>query len=484
MLKYFNLLLGPALFSIFFFIVGPLEGMTSESHGIFCSVLWIASWWITEAIPIPVTSLLPLVLFPVTGGYDLGLTASAYGNDIIYFYLAGFFIAIAMEKWNLHQRIALTIISIVGTNKKNMILGFMLATAFLSAFLSNTSTSIMMLPIGIAIISQVSKSKKYNHSNFGKVLMLGIAYSASIGGFSTLYGTPPNLILKSNIQQFFNYTIDFDQWFLLALPLSITLLFICWVYLVNFSFSLSSESSISKNQIINKLNELGKIKYEEVIVLIIFSLFVITLLLKRKIQIYIISIDDTIIAIFYAILLFIFNAKDGNKKIISWKDSAKLPWGIVLLFGGGLSLAAAMQGSGLTLWIGEKLYGLNTFSIIMIVLSIVFVVNFLTEITSNLATVSMILPILATLSITLGLHPFVIMISATIAASCAFMLPVATPPNAVVFGSGYLRIKDMIKTGFFMNLISILLVTLYVYYILPEILGIDITVFPESFKKD
>ena len=360
----------------------------------------------------------------------------------------------------------------------------MLATAFLSAFLSNTSTSIMMLPIGIAIISQVSKSKKYNHSNFGKVLMLGIAYSASIGGFSTLYGTPPNLILKSNIQQFFNYTIDFDQWFLLALPLSITLLFICWIYLVNFSFSLSSRSSISKKQIINKLKELGKIKYEEIIVLIIFSFFVITLLLKRKIQIYIISIDDTIIAIFYAILLFIFNSKDGNKKIISWKDSAKLRWGIVLLFGGGLSLAAAMQGSGLTLWIGEKLYGLNTFSLIMIVLSIVFVVNFLTEITSNLATVSMILPILATLSITLGLHPFIIMISATIAASCAFMLPVATPPNAVVFGSGYLRIKDMIKTGLFMNLISILLVSLYVYYILPEILDIDITVFPESFKLD
>ena len=484
MLKYFNLLLGPTLFSIFFFIVGPFDGMTSESHGIFCSVLWIASWWITEAIPIPVTSLLPLVLFPITGGYDLGLTASAYGNDIIYFYLAGFFIAIAMEKWNLHQRIALTIISIVGTNKKNMILGFMLATAFLSAFLSNTSTSIMMLPIGIAIISQVSRSKKYNDSNFGKVLMLGIAYSASIGGFSTLYGTPPNLILKSNIQQFFNYTIDFDQWFLLALPLSITLLFICWIYLVNFSFTLSSESSISKNQIIKKIKELGKIKYEEVVVLIIFLLFVITLLLKRKIQIYIISIDDTIIAIFYAILLFIFNSKDGNKKIINWKDSAKLPWGIVLLFGGGLALAAAMQGSGLTLWIGEKLYGLNNFSLLMIILSIVFVVNFLTEITSNLATVSMILPILATLSISLGLHPFVIMISATIAASCAFMLPVATPPNAVVFGSGYLRIKDMIKTGLLMNLISILLVTLYVYYILPEILGIDITVFPESFKKD
>ena len=203
MLKGFNILLGPFTFIIFYFFIGPFDGMTNESHGIFCSVLWIAIWWITEAIPIPITSLLPLILFPLTGGYDLNLTASAYGNDIIYFYLAGFFLAIAMEKWNLHKRIALNIISLVGTDKKSMILGFMIATAILSAFLSNTSTSIMMLPIGIAIISQVSGKGVNQESNFGKVLMLGIAYSASIGGFSTLYGTPPNLILKSNFEQFF-----------------------------------------------------------------------------------------------------------------------------------------------------------------------------------------------------------------------------------------------------------------------------------------
>ena len=482
MLKGFNIILGPFTFIIFYLFIGPFDGMTNESHGIFCSVLWIAIWWITEAIPIPITSLLPLILFPLTGGYDLNLTASAYGNDIIYFYLAGFFLAIAMEKWNLHKRIALNIISLVGTDKKSMILGFMIATAILSAFLSNTSTSIMMLPIGIAIISQVSGKGVNQESNFGKVLMLGIAYSASIGGFSTLYGTPPNLILKSNFEQFFNFTMDFDYWFIMALPLSILLLIICWIYLVNFSFSLSSSSKINKDQIINKLKELGKMKYEEIIVLIIFSCFVFSLLLKSKIELIFSSIDDTIIAIFYAILLFIFNSKNKNKKIIDWKDSKKLPWGIILLFGGGLSLAAAMQGSGLTLWIGEKLYALNNVSLILIIITIVFAVNFLTEITSNLATVSMILPILATMSISLGLHPFVIMISATIAASCAFMLPVATPPNAVVFGSGYLRIRDMVKTGIVMNIISILLVSLYVYYIVPLIWNIDLSIFPDSFK--
>ncbi len=482
MLKGFNLLLGPLVFSFFYFIIGPFENMTLEAHGVFCSVLWIAIWWITEAIPIPITSLLPLILFPLTGGYDLNLTASAYGNDIIFFYLAGFFLAIAMEKWNLHKRIALNIISLVGTDKKSMVLGFMIATAFLSAFLSNTSTSIMMLPISIAIISQVSGNRKNNKSNFGKVLMLGIAYSASIGGFSTLYGTPPNLILKSNVEQFFSFTIDFDYWFIMALPLSVLLLFICWFYLVNFSFNLSSISKINGDQIKNKLKELGQMKYEEVIVLIIFSCFVLSLLLKSKIELIFTSIDDTIIAIFYALLLFIFNSKNENKKIADWKDSYKLPWGIILLFGGGLSLAAAMQGSGLTLWIGEKLYGLSNVSLILIILSIVFAVNFLTEITSNLATVSMILPILATLSISLGIHPFVIMVSATISASCAFMLPVATPPNAVVFGSGYLRIKDMVKTGIIMNLISILLVSLYVYFIAPLIWNIDLNVFPTNFN--
>ena len=480
MLRGFNILLGPALFIFFYFYIGPFDGMSNESFAIFCSVIWISTWWINEAVPIPITSLLPLVLFPLTGGLDLSSTSSAYGNKIIFFYMAGFFLAIAMEKWNLHKRIALLIIFYVGTNKKRMVLGFMLATAILSMFLSNTSTSIMMLPIGIAIASQVSLRKNLSDSNFGKVLMLGIAYSASIGGFATLFGTPPNLILQSNVEQFFNYKIDWDEWFAMAFPLSISLLLICWIYLTNFSYDVSSSSKINTNIIKEKLKKLGDIKYEEVIVLSIFFLFIFSLIFKKGIENYLNFIDDTIIAIFYAILLFIFKSKDKKQKIITWEDSVKLPWGIILLFGGGLSVAAAMQESGLALWFGEKAYLLNDLSVIFIILLIVLAVNFLTEITSNLATVSMILPILATVSISLGINPLIIMISATIAASCAFMLPVATPPNAVVFGSGYLKIKDMIRTGLLMNFISIIIVSLYIYFVLPEIWDLESIVLIES----
>ena len=477
MSRRFNIILGPSLFFIFYFLIHPFDGMNSQSHAIFCSVLWIATWWITEAIPIPVTSLLPLVLFPLTGGLDLKLTASSYGDKIIYFYMAGFFLAIAIEKWNLHKRIALNIINVVGYNKKSMVLGFMIATAFLSMWLSNTSTSIMMLPIGIAIVSQVSLKKNILNSNFGKVLMLGIAYSASIGGFATIYGTPPNLILLSNIEEYFNLSIDFFSWFIMAFPLSCILLFICWYYLVNFSFDLSSLSNVSKKTISSKLKELGKIKYEEKAVLLIFIVFILGLLSKQFISEFIPQIDDTIIAISMAIFLFLIKSSDGENNLIEWSDGVKLPWGIILLFGGGLSIATAMKSSGLALWIGELAYNIDSLDLILIVLIIVVIVNFLTEITSNLATVSMLLPILASISISLGIHPYIIMVSATIAASCAFMLPVATPPNAVVFGSGYLKMTDMVKTGLVMNVISIVIVSLYVYFMLPILWDIDISIF-------
>ena len=481
MSRRFNIILGPSLFFIFYFLIHPFDGMNSQSHAIFCSVLWIATWWITEAIPIPVTSLLPLVLFPLTGGLDLKLTASSYGDKIIYFYMAGFFLAIAMEKWNLHKRIALNIINVVGYNKKSMVLGFMIATAFLSMWLSNTSTSIMMLPIGISIVSQVSLKNNILNSNFGKVLMLGIAYSASIGGFATIYGTPPNLILLSNIEEHFNLSIDFFSWFIMAFPLSCILLFICWYYLVNFSFDLSSLSNVSKETISSKIEELGKIKYEEKAVLLIFIVFILGLLFKQFISEFIPQIDDTIIAISIAIFLFLIKSSDGENNLIEWSDGVKLPWGIILLFGGGLSIATAMKSSGLALWIGELAYNIDSLDLILIVVIIVMIVNFLTEITSNLATVSMLLPILASISISLGIHPYIIMISATIAASCAFMLPVATPPNAIVFGSGYLKMSDMVKTGLVMNVISIVIVSLYVYFMLPMLWNIDISIFPGDF---
>ena len=370
----------------------------------------------------------------------------------------------------------------VGYNKKSMVLGFMIATAFLSMWLSNTSTSIMMLPVGIAIVSQVSLKNNILNSNFGKVLMLGIAYSASIGGFATIYGTPPNLILLSNIEEYFNLSIDFSSWFIMAFPLSCILLFICWYYLVNFSFDLSSLSNVSKETISSKIKELGKIKYEEKAVLLIFIVFILGLLSKQFISEFIPQIDDTIIAISIAIFLFLIKSSDGENNLIEWSDGVKLPWGIILLFGGGLSIATAMKSSGLALWIGELAYNIDSLDLILIVLIIVMTVNFLTEITSNLATVSMLLPILASISISLGIHPYIIMVSATIAASCAFMLPVATPPNAVVFGSGYLKMSDMVKTGLVMNVISIVIVSLYVYFMLPMLWNIDISVFLADFN--
>ncbi len=312
--------------------------------------------------------------------------------------------------------------------------------------------------------------------------MLGIAYSASIGGFATIYGTPPNLILLANIEEYFNLSIDFFSWFIMAFPLSCILLFICWYYLVNFSFDLSSSNNVSKKIISSKIKELGKIKYEEKAVLLIFIVFILGLLSKQFISEFIPQIDDTIIAISIAIFLFLIKSSDGENNLIEWSDGVKLPWGIILLFGGGLSIATAMKSSGLALWIGELAYNIDSLDLILIVLIIVMIVNFLTEITSNLATVSMLLPILASISISLGIHPYIIMVSATIAASCAFMLPVATPPNAVVFGSGYLKMTDMVKTGLVMNVISIVIVSLYVYFMLPMLWDIDISILLADFN--
>ncbi len=468
--NFISIISGPLIF-IFLYINGPFGEMNLQAHAVLCSSLWIAIWWIFEAVPIPVTSLLPLVLFPLSGGLDINSTASAYGNKIIFFYIAGFIIAIAMQKWNLHKRIALNIIRIFGSDKTKVILGFMISTAFLSMGISNTSTAIMMLTIGIAVTSQISSKQ---NKNFGKALMLGIAYSASIGGFATLYGTPPNMILKSNIEQFYNSTIEYNSWLIMAFPLSILLLLICWIYLSKFSFDLGENSEIGKKEIKSQLEKLGKISYEEKIISSLFLFFILALIFKNKIQNYIINIDDTVIAIFLSIFLFLIPNKKNNNKLIDWDDAIKLPWGIVLLFGAGLSIAFAIQNSGLAEWIGNQSIFLKNFSPFIILLLLVLSVNFFTEITSNLATVSMLLPILASIGSSIGIHPYILMISATIAASCAFMLPVATPPNAIVFGSGYLKMNDMVKTGLFMNIISIILISVYIYFLLPLLWGIDI----------
>ncbi len=464
-------ILGPLSFFYILFFFHP-EGLSDSANAVLASVAWVAIWWITEAIPIYVTALLPLVLFPLSGGLDLSTTASSYGHKYIFLYMGGFVLAIAIEKWNLHKRIALSIINIIGTNVINIILGFMLATAFLSMWISNTAATVIILPIAMAIVSQLNDNPDTlanENKIFGKALMLSIAYSASIGGISTLIGTPTNLVLAGVVETTFGKEITFTEWFVLGFPISVLLLFICWYYLTRFAFDFNQkEFPGGRKEIATQLKALGKMSFEEKIVLVVFAGTAFawisrSFLLQKLIP----AMDDTIIAMISVVILFLLPTGQKNKKLILWEDAVKLPWGILILFGGGLTLALGFESSGLALWIGSKLTALETLPFILLLLILITIVNFLTEITSNIATTAILLPVLVSLAPVLGVHPYYLMIGATLAASCAFMLPVATPPNAVVFGSGYLKIEDMVKKGFWMNIISIVLLTLIVYYILP-----------------
>jgi len=471
--QYIGLVLGPLLFILIKFFFHP-EGLNDEANAILAATVWVAVWWITEAIAIPVTALLPIVLFPLSGGISITETTASYGHKYIFLFLGGFILAIAIEKWNLHKRIALNIIKIVGTNVRRIILGFMVATSLLSMWISNTATAVMILPVGIAIVLQLQdnpNTKTNENLIFGKALMLAIAYSASIGGMATLIGTPPNLVLAGVVENTYHTEITFSQWFMFGFPISIILLIICWIYLTRFAFKF--EQTVfpgGQKEIEKQLKALGHMSYEEKVILSIFSLAAIAWISR----VFILSkwlpeIDDTIIAIIASIVLFIIPKRDKSESLISWSDAVKLPWGILLLFGGGMALATGFEVSGLASWLGSQLTSLIGVSVFILLFILIASVNFLTEITSNMATTAMLLPVLVALAAVLNIHPYILLVSATLAASCAFMLPVATPPNAVVFGSGYLNIEDMVKKGIWMNIISIILVTLIVYFVLPLI---------------
>jgi sodium-dependent dicarboxylate transporter 2/3/5 len=440
-----------------------------------------------------VTALLPLVLFPLSGAMDSKTTGALYGHPIIFLFVGGFMIATAIERWNLHQRIALSIIVKIGSAPQSIILGFMVATAFLSMWISNTATTIMMVPIGVAIVTQLEGGKTPSLDNkFAKALLLGIAYAASIGGIATLIGTPTNVIFAGVVLEKYGLEISFANWMLFATPIAVFLLFVCWYYLVNIGFNLSelegrasSEGMVSIQQ---QRQALGKMTYEEKVILAVFGTVAFAWITRSfLLNIFLPGLTDTIIAIVGAIALFIIPTKNKSPRapvdtaldsspatILDWDTAVKIPWGVILLFGGGLSLANAFDQTGLANWIGTQIDSLAALPLFLLLLLLIALVNFLTEITSNVATVSMILPVLAALAVTVGVHPYILMIGATCAASCAFMLPVATAPNAIVFGSAYIQIEDMIKAGVWLNVLSILLFALYVYFVLPVVFGIEV----------
>lgn len=452
--KYLPILLGPILFLIINNI--SFTGLSPEAQSVMAVTCWIAVWWITEAVELEATALLPLVLFPLTGGLGLSDVSESYGNPFIFLFMGGFIIGLAIQKWDLHKRIALFVISLVGTNQKNVILGFMLSTAFLSMWISNTATAIMMLPIGFSVISQFRPG-----GSFGRNLMLGIGYAASIGGMATLIGTPPNIIFAGVVKETLQIEVSFLQWMVFASPFAVLLLLMTWVYLSRFSGKLSADDSEGEIT----LEQLPKISTPEKRVLVIFT-FIAFLWISRSFLIvpYLPQINDTIIAMLGAISLFLIPAGKDGQMLMNWDTAKNLPWGILLIFGAGLAIAKSFTSTGLDVWLGSQLLTLQLVPWFIILLLVVAAVNFLTEITSNTATASMILPILAAMGTTFNLSPVTLMAGAILAASCAFMLPVATPPNAIVFSSGKITIKEMVKTGFVLNIISIVLIYLFVIF--------------------
>ncbi len=484
-----GLFLGPTLFTLTLLFFAP-AGLSFEARAVLATTLWVATWWITEAIPIPATSLLPIVLLPITGALSNATVTSAYGDDIIFLFLGGFFIATAMEKWHLHRRIALAIIAFVGTSTQRILLGFMLATAFLSMWVSNTAAVMMMIPMALAITAQVADAlqgtpEAVDIPVFEKALIFGVGYAGTIGGMGTLIGTPPNIILAAQARELFDVEISFADWMLLGVPVVVTLLAVTWFYLGRIAFPMRiSGIPGGKALIASERAKLGTIGFEERVVAAVFAGAAFLWISREFLWSGLVpELRDGMIAIAAAVTLFIMPCASGKAgRILEWKDSKEIPWGILLLFGGGLAIAAGFRETGLSSWLGSQLTVLDGMNLVVIIASATLLILFLTEITSNTATATMILPVVASLALALEIHPFALMIPCAMAANCAFMLPVGTPPNAIIFASGKLTILEMVRAGFIVNILAAALIVAAVYFLSPAVFDIVLTEVPAQFS--
>nr|WP_220495737.1 DASS family sodium-coupled anion symporter [Oceanospirillum sediminis] len=467
------LLLGPVVMLITLMTEPPAEGLSVEAWRTAGLAFWMASWWVSEAVPIPAASLLPILIAPLAGIASIKAVSAPYAHPLIYLFLGGFLISIAMERWHLHKRIALKTMLLAGTRPSIQILGMMLVTAFLSMWMSNTATAVMMLPIALSVI-QIVKDRDPENDAFGKALLLSIAYGASIGGIGTLIGTPPNALMAAYLSDSYNISIGFSDWMKLGVPVSVTMLAICWFWLTRVSYKVDKAGSISARAVFEQqLSALGDMSAGEKKVLIIFLFAALGWIFRPYLaQVTGLAFSDTGIAIAAAILLFTLPVRSGsNERVLDWESAKKVPWGILILFGGGLTLAAQIKGSGLAEFIAHQIEGASAVSLIFSVLIITTAITFLTEITSNTATAAGFLPLLGPVAESVTGTPLVWVIPAAIACSCAFMMPVATPPNAIVFGSGLIRMKDMIRAGFLLNIIAIAVITLATIYLAPAVFG-------------
>lgn len=488
-LKMFGLAGGFAAAVLVYFV---LPDIGHDARLTAATAVLLGIWWMTEALPIPATALLPLVIFPLLGtDISVNDVGASYGNNIIFLFMGGFFLALAMQRWNLHRRIALLTVRVMGTSSTLIVGGFMIATGFLSMWVSNTATAVMMLPIGVSVLVLVAQAGSEHagedlgsidadaahdsdevkdaivRSNFGTALMLGIAYAASIGSLGTIIGTPPNTLLVGYMAENFGVRIGFGQWMLVGVPIAVVFMFFCWFLLTHLLFRPEVKHIPGGRELFDEeLAKLGPMSKGEARVLAMFVFAALAWVFVPLVSQYLLGLEDPFvsdagIAMIVGVLLFLIPGGSARGvRLLDWDSAVKLPWGVLLLFGGGLALSSQFTSSGLTDWIGTHVGALGGLPTIIIIAVITTGVLFLTELTSNTATAATFLPVAAGVAIGLGIDPMLLCVPVALSATCAFMLPVATPPNAIAFGSGYVTIGQMVKGGLFLNLAGIVLVTL------------------------
>jgi solute carrier family 13 (sodium-dependent dicarboxylate transporter), member 2/3/5 len=473
-----GLFAGPAVMIAMLLLPAP-AGMSAEAWRTAAVAALMAIWWVAEALPLPVTALLPLTLFPLLGVLSIRATAAPYANPIIFLFLGGFIIALAMQRWGLHRRIALSVVRRVGTGPHMLVLGMMAASAFVSMWVSNTATAVMMLPIGLSVIQLVRPDAEYGEGrpvdfNFAVCIMLGIAYACSIGGLATLIGTPPNALLAGFMLETYGVEISFVQWMGVGLPLVLVTLPLAWLLLTRVTFPIRIGGIPGGAQAIAAAQrELGPPSRGEMWVAVVFVTAALLWIGRPLLQPLAPGLTDTGIAIGAAIILFAIPIdRRMSTFVMDWQTAAGLPWGVLLLFGGGLALAEAVSVTGLAEWIAGAIAGVGALPTVVLLLTITAVVIFLTELTSNTATAAAFLPFIASLAVGLGEDPLLLAVPAAIAASCAFMMPVATPPNAIVYGSGYVTIPQMVRAGFWLNVLFIVAITALAYTVVWAVFGI------------
>lgn len=448
------------IFAVIIILLPQPDGMSISALRTAAVAVLMSVFWLTEALPLYVTALLPIVLFPLLNVSSVSETTAPFGHPLVFLFMGGFIIAQGIQKWGLHKRIALKIIRVIGVSPNRIILGFMIGSAFLSMWISNTATALMMLPIGLSVIHLIKSSNSFESDEqrkFSVALLLSIAYSCSIGGVATLIGTPPNALMAAFMLDTYNVEISFSEWMLFGIPFSLISLPIAYVLLTKMIFKFNVDSEIDIVTIEDEIKLIGKISYEERVIQLVFLLTALLWVFRPLVEYLAAGISDSSIAVFGAVLLFIIPSRDGTS-IIEWKDAKKISWGILILFGGGLSLAQGIKKSGLAEWIAANILNMGEIPILLLIIILTTAIIFLTEITSNTATAAAFLPIIASIATIMGINSLHLVIPSTVAASCAFMLPVATPPNAIIFSSSEISIKNMAQAGIFMNLIFIAII--------------------------